>query len=188
MFDLSRYRTLTTIGLLILLATTACDTHDASSTASPSTNSPAVSPTSTTPHTFADLGTHPCSALDVADTTRFGVTAPGTEQPGAARGCFWTTPTTGFSFYPHPSSDLTTPLPPVPGATAITVADHRAVQIRQSLPQGKEAGCTITVATTTGGSFNVEVAIAGAGSDTAPVVDTCALGIDIATAVLSHLA
>ncbi|MEV4241027.1 DUF3558 family protein [Nocardia sp. NPDC049737] len=188
MFDLSRYHTLTAIGLLMLLGTTACDADDPSSPASPSTSPSAVSPTRTTPRTFADLATHPCSALDAADTTRFGVTAPGTEQPGAARGCFWTTPTTGFSFYPHPSSDLTTPLPPVPGATAITVADHRAVQIRQSLQDGKEAGCTITVATTTGGSFNVEVAIAGAGSDTAPVVDTCALGIDIATAVLSHVA
>ncbi|WP_040700184.1 hypothetical protein [Nocardia vinacea] len=61
---------------------------------------------------------------------------------------------------------MTTPLPPAPGATAITVAEHRAVQIRESLPNGKQAGCTITVAATVGGSFNVEVAIVGAGSET----------------------
>ncbi|MEV5834901.1 DUF3558 family protein [Nocardia sp. NPDC052112] len=187
MFDHSRHLAFATIGLLMLLGTTSCDTHDPSSPASPSSSSTAASPTSSTPHTFAELATHPCNALDAADTAGFSVTRPGAEQPGAAGGCFWTTPTTGFSFYPHPSSDLTTPLPPAPGATAITVAQHRAVQIRESLPNGKEAGCTVTVAATGGGSFNVEVAIAGAGSDTAPIVDTCALGIDIATTILSHL-
>lgn len=185
----NRY-SLTAVGLFMVLGTaTGCGPGAGDS--GPHESLPSTPSTSaanaTVPRTFAELATHPCDALDETDRAGFVITAAGSVQPGAPGGCFWMTHTIGLSFYPRPSFDLTTPLPPAPGATEISVAGRRAVRIRESLPNGKEAGCTITVAVAADASFNIEVAIAGAGSSPAPAVDSCALGTDVATAVLAHL-
>ncbi|MGK8557857.1 DUF3558 family protein [Nocardia gipuzkoensis] len=173
-------------GLLVVVgAVAACETNgnSAGSEASPTSTSQRTTPAV---QTFAELAVRPCTALDATDTERFQVTVAGYEIPGAPNGCFWMTKDFGIGFHPHPSSDRTTLVPPKAGATQITVDGRRAVQIAESRSDGKNGGCKTVVAVDSGGSISVEITVQ-AGVYGGTTLDTCAIGTDVATAILAHL-
>ncbi|WP_040783398.1 hypothetical protein [Nocardia pneumoniae] len=92
----------------------------------------------------------------------------------------------GIGFHSHPSSDRTSPLPPIAGATQITVDGRRAVRIPESRSDGKNGGCKTEVAADSGGSISVEITVQ-AGIYGGTTLDTCAISVDVATVILAHL-
>ncbi|WP_067480443.1 DUF3558 family protein [Nocardia amamiensis] len=173
-------------GLLVVVgAVAACDTNDTSSGSEATSTSQSTTRTAAV-QTFAELAARPCTAFDAADTERFQVTIAGYEIPGPPNGCFWMTKDFGIGFHPHPSSDRTSLVPPKAGATQTTVDGRRAVRIPESRSDGKNGGCKTEVAVDSATSLSVEITVQ-AGVYGGTTLDTCAIGSDVATAILAHL-
>lgn len=174
------------IGLLVVAGAVAgCRANDTSDSAGTEASRPSTSQPAPAAQTFAELAARPCTALDAKDTERFQVTVTGYEIPGVPSGCFWMTKEFGIGFHPHPS-DRTSLVPPTAGATQITVDGRRAVQIPEARSDGKNGGCQTEVAADSGASFSVEITVQ-AGIYGGTTLDTCAIGTDVATAILAHL-